>query len=441
VPALRRARLAGAAALLAGLAPAAAGHDVPSDVRVLAFLKPEGERLQLVARVPLAAMRDVAYPVRGSGYLDLAGVEAPLREAVALWLLDALELYEGGARLERPRVVAVRISLPSDRSFERYDKAVAHVTGPPLPVDTLLFWNQGMLDVWLEYRIRSQASGLSIRPGLERLGVRVLTVLRFLPPGGAERAFELAGDPGRVELDPRWHQAALRFVRLGFLHILDGIDHLLFLLCLVIPFRRLGALVLVVTAFTAAHSVTLIASALGAAPDALWFPPLIEVLIALSIVYMALENIVAPRLRRRWLLSFGFGLVHGFGFSFALHATLQFAGSHLLGSLLAFNVGVELGQLLVLLALLPLLELLFRFVVAERVGTILLSAFVAHTGWHWMLERWERLRQFPLEWPAPSAGEMALAGRGLILAVALAGLVWLARAMRAARARGSSPAE
>src|SRR5581483_3747558 len=97
---------------------------------------------------------------------------------------------------------------------------------------------------------------------------------------------------------------------------------------------------------------------------------------------------------RRWMIAFGFGLVHGFGFSFALRETLQFAGSHLLASLLSFNIGVELGQLLVLVMLIPVLELLFRRVVAERMGTIILSALVAHTGWHWMLERWDLLRQY-----------------------------------------------
>ena len=86
--------------------------------------------------------------------------------------------------------------------------------------------------------------------------------------------------------------------------------------------------------------------------------------------------------------------LHGFGFSFALHETLQFAGSHLVTSLLAFNVGVELGQMLVLALLVPALMLLFRYVLAERMGTIILSAFVAHTGWHWMLERWDVLRKF-----------------------------------------------
>ena len=103
---------------------------------------------------------------------------------------------------------------------------------------------------------------------------------------------------------------------------------------------------------------------------------------------MALENIVSPALRRRWLITFGFGLVHGFGFSFALRDTLQFAGSHLLTSLLSFNVGVELGQLLVLAAGdSGARRCCFATACAERIGTIVLSAIVAHTGWHWMTER------------------------------------------------------
>src|SRR4029078_11855304 len=189
-------------------------------------------------------------------------------------------------------------------------------------------------------------------------------------------------------MDPGWAQAAGRFVQLGFQHILDGTDHLLFLACLVIPFRRFRSLGLIVTAVTLAHSITLTSSAFDLAPGGLWFPPLVETLIAVSILYMALENIVGVMsVQRRWVLAFAFGLVYGFGFSFALRETLQFAGSHLVTSLLSFNVGVELGQLLVLAVLVPALQLLFRYVVAERVGTIVLSAFVAHTAWHWTTER------------------------------------------------------
>ncbi len=134
--------------------------------------------------------------------------------------------------------------------------------------------------------------------------------------------------------------------------------------------------------------VTLIAAASGWVPQGLWFPPLVETLIAISIIWMALENIVgASSLQRRWILTALFGLVHGFGFAFVLGDSLQFGGDHVVTSLVAFNVGVELGQIGVLLVLLPALWLLFRYVVPERIGIIIISAIVAHQAWHWMLDR------------------------------------------------------
>ena len=145
-------------------------------------------------------------------------------------------------------------------------------------------------------------------------------------------------------------------------------------------------------------------------------------LIAMSIVYMAIENIVGTNVQRRWMITFAFGLVHGFAFSFALREQLQFAGDHLLTSLLAFNIGVELGQLLVLVILIPLINLLFRHVVPERIGVIILSVLLGHTGWHWMLERAERLGQFP--WPAWDAATLASAMRWLIAVLAMAGVMW-----------------
>ena len=412
----------------AGRAPA---HDIPNDLTIHAFVKPAGGRLQLLVRVPLKAIRDLEFPEWRRGYLDVEKLAVKLPDAATLWISNFVEIYEEDTRLPKPRLAATKVSLESDTSFASFEEALAHITGPGLTNNANVVWNQVLFDVLLEYPIHSDRSRFSIRPGLERLAARVVTVLRFLPPGGAERAYQFLGDPGRVPLDPRWHQVAWRFVEMGFFHILDGTDHLLFLVCLVIPLRRLRPLILVVTAFTVAHSFTLIASAYNFAPNALWFPPLIETLIAISIVYMALENIVwAGTAGRRWIIAFGFGLVHGFGFSFALRENLQFAGSHLLTSLVSFNIGVELGQLLALLLLIPLLEALFRFVVAERMGTIILSALVAHTGWHWMIERASRLRQFKFEWPVQDAASLASAMRWLMWIVILAGLVYAVRSVR-----------
>jgi hypothetical protein len=465
---MQRSRIAAiivSAAVTALAVPASArpvDHEIPNDVTVLAFIRPEGGRLRLLVRVPLEAMRDVEFPLRGPGYLVLDGIEPLLRDAARLWLADFIELREGGTRLIGGRIVAARVSLPSDRSFTDWDRAFDHVGGPPLPAATDLIGQQALLDVLLEYPIVADSSEFSVHVALAHLGLRTTTVLHFLPPGGADRVFEYTGDPGLIRLDPRWHQAFLRFVRFGFLHILDGIDHLLFVLCLVIPFRRLRPLVAIVTAFTIAHSITLIASATGLAPTALWFPPLIEMLIAFSILWLAFENILGLRrpraaragaaaeepgaalerqVRHRWLIAFGFGLVHGFGFSFALRESLQFAGTHLATSLLAFNAGVELGQLLVIALAIPLLSLLFQRVVDERVGTILLSALIAHTAWHWLSDRFVTVRAFEFRWPAFDAALVAGTLRTLMLLLIVLGAAWLlrgwyARLLPAARSGG-----
>ena len=431
------------AVCLCVLPAVATAHEIPNDVTVQTFFKPEGQRLRVLIRVPLVAMRDMDFPkpagARSSDMFDLSRGEKTLRDAATLWVGDFLDVYENDTKLPYPRIAEVRASLQSDRSFTSYESALAHVTGPRLPADMEYPWTQGLLDILFEYPIRSDQAPFSINPRFARLGIRTLTVVRFLPPGGAVRAFELPGDPGLVHLDPSWFQAAFQFVKLGFQHILDGTDHLLFLFCLVIPFRRAKPLVAVVTAFTVAHSITLFASAFNLAPDALWFPPLIETLIAASIVYMALENIVGANVRRRWLITFGFGLVHGFGFSFALRQTLQFAGSHLLTSLFSFNIGVELGQLLVLAIALPALAALFRFVVEERMGTIILSAIIAHTAWHWLADRYATLRQYRFEWPTVDALFLLAAMRWAMVVVAALFVWWLVTLVRQSRLTVDTP--
>ena len=174
-------------------------------------------------------MRDIEVPEFGPGYLDVEQLRPQLPDIASLWISNFVELFEDGARLSTPRLVAERLSIESDKSFASFESAIDHISGPKLSNDENVVWDQLWFDVLLEYPIQSDRSAFSIRPGLEHLAARVVTVLRFLPPGGAERAYELVGDPGRVPLDPRWGQAAWRFVELGFSHILEGTDHLLFL--------------------------------------------------------------------------------------------------------------------------------------------------------------------------------------------------------------------
>ena len=415
---LRRLFAALAAALLAGASAPAPAHDIAGELRVHAIVKPEGEHLRVLVRVPLELLLGLNLPKRGPGYLDLPAVEQAMPEAVAATAKE-LEFFEDGRRLELARGEG-RISLASDKSFESFEQAYALVGGSPLPRSTDVFWNQGYLDAYLEYPVASAKGAFAVdfraNPGLRE---RLKLDLRFHAPDGAVRAYEFPTGSGRVELDPRWHQAAWSFVKSGVAHILEGIDHLLFLLCLVMPFRRVSwTLVGVITAFTVAHSVTLISAAYGLVPKGAWFPPLVELLIAVSIIYMALENLLRPNLRWRWLVTALFGLVHGFGFSFVLQNQLQFAGGHLLASLLAFNVGIELGQLAFIVVAIPLLAFVFaKAPLNERVITAVIAAFVVHTAWHWLAERWDALMK--VEWPAV---EPLTAALWIVLVAAL--LAW-----------------
>jgi hypothetical protein len=392
----------------------ASAHDFPLDRVMNAFIKIEPRQADLVIRIPLDLLNGVPFPLT-TDYYDVAA-SGPAVQVALKALAASIELWEGDIRLLPTKVTGKLVPL-ADRSFEDYGRAVAHVDDQVLS-STAIGYDQGYLDAHLAYPIASPRSVFSIENNVAAdLGGYASTAIRFIPSGEPGRAMMIGGTAARVTLDPPWYQAAVGFIKLGIAHILSGIDHLLFLLCLVIPFRRASSLIPVITAFTLGHSVTLIGTAYGVAPPERWFPPFVEMAIAVSIVYMALENIVNANLRRRWIIAGLFGLVHGFGFADVLSQQLQFAGSNLLIALFSFNLGIEIGQLLVLCAFVPALALLFRGAMAGRMGVIVVSALVAHTAWHWMIDRADVLWQTP--WPQPTlAGLMTLAR--WIVAIALA---------------------
>lgn len=417
------ARMMACMLLLACIGPVLA-HDVPSETRVHAFARVDGGRLHVLLRVPLALLLNIDLPKQGPGYIALSQVDDALARAVVATARD-VTWFEDGRALTLVDSKA-RISETSDKSFSSYESALASIAGPPLPTTAYVFWNQGYFDAHLQYDLESAEPGISVdfevAPALRD---RVTLDLRYLLPGGGERAYVLPTAQGEVLLDPRWYQAAWTFAKSGFEHILAGPDHLLFLLCLILPFRRVDLyLVGVVTAFTVAHSITLIAAAYGLAPAQPWFAPLVETLIAASIVFMAVENVLSPNLRRRWLASALFGLVHGFGFAFMLQAQLQFAGSSLLLSLLAFNVGVEAGQLAVLAVLIPVFNAwLHRQPGSGRAISLVVCGMAAHVAWHWMTERFAAF-----DAAADAQQKWVLLAIGALLV--LAAVSWKARASR-----------
>lgn len=173
-----------------------------------------------------------------------------------------------------------------------------------------------------------------------------------------------------------------RFFVLGVEHIATGYDHVLFLIALLLVGGGFRSLLAIVTAFTVAHSVTLSLAVL----DVVQLPArLVESVIALSIAWVALENLLIDESRGRWRVAFGFGLMHGFGFASILRG-MELPREGLVASLLAFNLGVEAGQLAIVLAAYPLMTLIQRsayrrFIVAGMSGVILVVALL------WFVER------------------------------------------------------
>lgn len=169
----------------------------------------------------------------------------------------------------------------------------------------------------------------------------------------------------------------------GVEHIWGGLDHLLFLLGLVLVGGSVRGLVGVITAFTLAHSITLGLAVLG-----VWAPSgsIVEPLIALSVAYVAIENWFVKDATKRWPVTFAFGLVHGFGFAGAL-GEIRVPPSEVPALLLAFNLGVEAGQLCVLAVVLPLLFWARRYAWFRTAGVRAISAVVAAFGLYWFVSR------------------------------------------------------
>lgn len=135
------------------------------------------------------------------------------------------------------------------------------------------------------------------------------------------------------------------FIMNGIHHILFGLDHVLFVLCLVVAAKSFKALLFSVTGFTIGHSITLTAGVLGWLPSGAWFIPFIELLVAISIIFIGLLILFKKIGTHKFWLALGLGLIHGFGFAFMLIDMLDTTSDALISSLFAFNIGVELGQL------------------------------------------------------------------------------------------------
>ena len=360
------------------------GGDLPPQILLQGFVKPEGSRLELLVRVPLVLLASFALPKRGPGYLDLARIDPRLQDAAAATGRQ-IELFENGRPLS-PAQREARLAFPSDPSFRSYASARAHFKEPRLPVETDLYWSQGFLDVALVYPIESARDDFSVRVNVApELGARIKFHVTFLPVSGPARTLELSPASRRVPFEPRWHQTAWLFVRNGFLAPLT-LDRLVFLISLVAPFRGIRGVLVVVLVLTGVQAVSLTASAAGATPDFRLVVPLFEACQAAAVVLLAIENIVAPSPRRRWFVASVVGVLSGFGVGHRLADDWQFAGGHRVVSVASFNVGVALAEVTTAVVALLVLQFVFTHMTGRRLGVVILSVVLGHTAWHRMLD-------------------------------------------------------
>ena len=276
---------------------------------------------------------------------------------------------EGGRLAETVELVHLyRVGTQPD--FATLEEArVAFTSSPSTPDETEpLYVGDAVVDIVLRYNadgpVYSYALSSTLDPGLPDQDNTANLILDY-GPGGTRvfRARGLLAEP--VIVSRSAISAVLTFIKEGFRHILSGSDHVLFVLCMVLGAVQLNRLVWRVTGFTLGHSVTLTAGFFGFVPSGAWFIPAVETGIALSIIYAATIAMVSDKGsagtdRKMFFVTCAIGLLHGLGFSFVLHKILEVTSPDIWQSLLAFNIGIEFGQLVIILFTWPLFRLIQR---------------------------------------------------------------------------------
>ncbi len=319
-----------------------------------------------------------------------------------LWALFALCCATTAAHADELRPGFVEFSQRDAQNWRLVWKApmrsgVTPATQPVLPAGCSLTGEPvraaAALAVVTTFEVRCTGDVAGKAIGLSSFAASQTDVLvRVAPLGRAVQAMRLTADAPMavIEAKPDRLQVAKTYFVTGIDHILFGYDHLLFVVALVFLLSGLWTVAKAVTAFTIAHSITLIGTTLGF----LGLPQRpVESVIALSILFLAVEivkkNPGQPRLSERipWVVAFGFGLLHGFGFAGALNE-IGLPESDVPTALLTFNLGVEAGQLAIVLATAAMLALLRRFAaglapVAIRAATYGIGTISAY----WFIER------------------------------------------------------
>ena len=277
----------------------------------------------------------------GLALLALQGLDLSVGEAIVNAKVERVRIYKNGTQPDFATLDDARKSFQGEQLFDVFEQDV--------------YVGDTTIDVWLHYishdPVYKYALSSNLNPGLPDQDETANLVLDYSPSGvQVFRARGLLHEP--VVVTRSLLDAVLTFIKEGVIHILEGLDHVLFVICLVLGAMHFKPLLWRVTGFTIGHSITLSLGFYGFVPTGAWFVPAVETGIALSIIYVAVVA-VAPGLqqkKREWTVvgvTGLIGLLHGLGFSFVLQHILQVTSPDIWQSLVAFNIGVEVGQLLI----------------------------------------------------------------------------------------------
>ncbi len=349
--------------VLCVLQPGAAEAHQTASSRMEVLLRPADREVDVMLLVPARDLGDTL-GIDTDGSQDLS--EAELRAAsarVSRYLAEAVDI----------RPLRGKPCRPTGTGFVRRASPPSHVlwmdtfTCPDLS-GTVLVSNRALFETG-SYRHLTRI----------QVGERVESTV--LSPDTPTYSVEVEG----TALEPAALLSTIgRFLVEGVRHILLGIDHVLFVVCLILGEQRFRRLLYVITAFTVGHTTTLVMSALDVVTVS---PSIVEPIIAATIVFVAVDNLVRSDVHRlRWAVAVLFGLVHGFGFSYVLREELRLPTGALLPALFSFNLGVEVGQVVVVASVWPLV----RWVRGQRwsLGAIrAVSLLVAVVGGYWIVQR------------------------------------------------------
>jgi len=299
-------------------------------------------------------------------YLDLAALNRdplPLGQLAA----DGHVIESNGRPLQGVVKKVLVFSGDTQTPFSTLEEAIQSFNTDQIQYEQPPFVGDSLVDVLLQYRPGHSLSGYQLSstlnpdlPGQEDTANLVLDYGEKEPV--VYRVTGLLSEP--VEIDRSLFTAAKTFVVEGVRHILGGYDHVLFVVCLVLGAMTLSSLIWRVTGFTVGHSITLVLGFFGYTPSAPWFVPLVETGIALSIILAGVHALTGSKAINNTgalAVTVLLGFLHGLGFSFVLNEILGVTSSNIWLSLLSFNVGVELGQLAIVLVLFPVLAIVMKF--------------------------------------------------------------------------------